>query len=183
MGLFDIFKKKEVAPEYDVTDLKVSDIREGFVFDYDMMTWEVVEEYEYDWGNGNYSYEFKVTDGNQVRYLAMEDGDTLFLAMTKKLKIREIAEDLPEQIVKNEKPGTKITFDGCDYFMELESPGYMRAVSSEDWNEIISWSYEDKAGKNILTLVRLDDFAFDASVGKRVEEYEITNILPVTGKK
>ncbi len=182
MGFFDFFKKKEVAPDYDVTDLSVRDIRVGYLFDYDMTTWEIVEEYEYDWGNGNYSYEFKLTDGNEVRYLAMEDGDTMYLAMTKKLKIREIAQDLPEQIVNNQKPPTSLTFDGCDYLMELESPGYVRVATSQDWNELMTWSYEDKDGKNVLNLVRLDDFAFDASVGKRIEEYEITNILPVADK-
>ncbi|MEO1099612.1 MAG: hypothetical protein AAFX57_17950, partial [Bacteroidota bacterium] len=58
MGLFDFFKKKEKEPEYDVTNLKVSDLDHGFILEYDLKTWEVKEVYEYDWGNNNFSQEY-----------------------------------------------------------------------------------------------------------------------------
>ena len=49
MGLFDKFKKKK-EPKYDPSNIKVTDIAQGFVFEYNMSTWEVKNEYEYDWG-------------------------------------------------------------------------------------------------------------------------------------
>ena len=49
MGLFDRFKKKE-EPHYDPSNLQIKDLRVGFMFDYDMKTWAIKEEYEYDWG-------------------------------------------------------------------------------------------------------------------------------------
>ena len=69
MGIFDLFKKKEKAPKYDVTNLKVTDLDQGFIFDYDMKSWVVKEVYEYDWGSNNFSHEYKVDSGDEVAFL------------------------------------------------------------------------------------------------------------------
>ena len=67
MGLMDIIsnlfsKKKEKA--YDPLNIKVTDLKKGFVFDYDLKTWEVQEVYQYDWGNNFFSYEYKIDCGD-----------------------------------------------------------------------------------------------------------------------
>ncbi|MFO7863967.1 MAG: hypothetical protein R6U85_08220 [Salinivirgaceae bacterium] len=49
MGLFDLFKSKK--SDYDVTNMKITDLKKGFVFEYDLKTWLVDEEYKYDWGD------------------------------------------------------------------------------------------------------------------------------------
>ena len=61
--MFNLFKKKQ-EPTYDVTDLKITDLDVGFIFDYDLKSWVVREKYEYDWGGNNFSHEYKVDSGD-----------------------------------------------------------------------------------------------------------------------
>lgn len=178
MGVFDFFCKKKSEPTYDVLNVAVADLQIGFVFDYDLSTWEVQEVCEYDWGNNFFSLEFKVSDGNRTLFLSFENDDEVFLSVTEKIKVRMLGEDIPEFISKNEKAPSKITYEGKDYFMESESPGYFHEQGSDDWSELISWDYEDKAGEAILCIERWGDFEFEAAIGKNIKEYEISNILP-----
>ena len=41
MGIFDLFKKKEEEPHYDPTDIKITDLEQGYLLDYDLETWTV----------------------------------------------------------------------------------------------------------------------------------------------
>ena len=69
MGFLDIFKKKnqeEQQPHYDPTNIKVIDIRKGWLFDYDYKTWEVMEEFEYDWSDNIFTYEYKIQSGTEI---------------------------------------------------------------------------------------------------------------------
>lgn len=178
MGILDFFKKKSPKPEYDVTNIEVIDLTVGFIFDYDLSTWEVQETYEYDWGNECFSFEFKISDGNRVLYLSLEDDDGVCLSVTEKIGIRVIGEDIPEFISENQKPPSKITYNGTSYFLDCESPGYFQKQGATEWSELVSWNYEDKQEEAILCIERWGDFEFDAAIGKYIEEYEISNIMP-----
>ncbi len=180
MGLKDLFKKKK-EPDYDATDIRVTDIKLGFIFEYDLSTWEVVEEYEYDWGNNYFSKEFKIFNGTETKFLSLDEDDELYIAVTTKVKVRSVDEDLPEYIIEHEAPPKKITYNGTKFFQEEESPGYFRNVEDgEDddaWSEVVSWEYEDD-NDQVLTIEQWGDKEFEASFGKYIKEYEISNILP-----
>ena len=178
MGLFDIFKKKE-EQAYDPTNLKITDLDVGFLVDYNLKSWEVKEVIEYDWGNNNYSAEYKLDSGDDVIFVEVEDDDELFINVNKKIKIRSIDEDLPERIVKKERPPKKLTYKGTKFFKDDESYGYHknRAKKTDEWDELISWEYYDEEEKHMLCIEQWGDREFEASFGKVVKEFEFSNIL------
>ncbi len=180
MGLKDLFNKKK-EPEYDATDIRVTDIKIGFIFEYDLSTWEVTEEYEYDWGNNYFSREFKLFNGSETKFMSIDEDDELYICISDKIKIRSVDEDLPEHILEHEAPPKKITFNGKKFFLEEESPGYFRDIADGDgdeaWSEVVSWEYEDD-DNNVLTIEQWGEKEFEASIGKYIKEYEISNILP-----
>ena len=177
MGLFD-FLKKSTKPTYDAANIQITDLEVGFIFDYDLTSWEVVEAYKYDWGDEYFSSEYKIFDGSQTLFLSVEDDDEVCLSITQKVKIAAIADNITDIIVKNERPPTKIRYKGIDYHLESENPGYFNKEGTEQWAEFISWNYEDEKGEAILSIERWGDFDFEAAVGKNIEESEIANILP-----
>ncbi len=182
MGIFDRFKKKE-GPAYDPTNLSVRDLNKGFVFEYDMKTWIVKGVYEYDWGDNFFTREYKIDSGTEQMFLSVEDDDELEITITKKVKVRSVDEDLPEHIVQHERPPKKLHYNGVTYYNESESPGYFHDTSNKDddaWDEFIAWDYYDNDDKLYICIEQWDDREFEASVGKVVEEYEISNILPGT---
>ena len=182
MGLFDSFKKKKPEPEqsYDPSNITVANLRKGFLFDYDLQTWTVKEEYKYDWGDGFFTKEFQVSNGKDSRYLHIAEDNGISLTWTQKVRIRTINEDLPEQIIKNDYPPKKLTYQNITYFLDGESAGYFNDAGSksQDWSELISWEYYDESGNHLLAIEQWGERDFDAAVGELIQEGEISHILP-----
>lgn len=185
MGLFDFFNKKEEKPSYDPTNLKITDLNKGFVFEYDLKNWLVEEAYEYDWGDNCYSREFKISDGAESLFLSVEDDDELYLSVSKKIKIRTIDEDLPETIEEKERPPKKIEYQGIKFYLEEESAGYFKNLADPDskGDQVISWEYYDEDEQYILTIEQWGEFDFEASFGTVIKEIEISGILPGENSK
>lgn len=178
--LFKNFKKDKPADDYG--NMTVHDLTVGCFFDYDLTTWEVKEEYEYDWGDEEFSREFKITNGKDTRFLSIDDGDELELIVSEKIKLRSIDATLYSYLVssKDPKPPSKITYDGKTFFMDEEAPGLFFDLSedNEDGTEFISWTYYDENEAYSITIEQWEETSFDASYGKVIKEYHISNLLP-----
>ena len=180
MGIFDFFKKKEEEPSYDPLNMKITDLQKSSVFDYDMKTWIVNAVYEYDWGENNFTREYKINSGDDELYLSVDEDDDLTLSLSRKIKIRAIDEDLPEYIIEHEVPPKKLHFKGKTYYKDSECPGYFKDLDnkSDQWTEFIVWDYYDEDEKNIISIEQWGEREFEASYGKVVKEFEFSNILP-----
>lgn len=178
MGIFDRFKKKE--PKYDVTNMRVTDLDLNFLFDYDLSTWEVKGAYEYDWGDNYFTREFKIQNDKDTAFLYLDDDDELNLSISKKVRLVNIGQNLPDYIVQHKKPPSTIEYEGATYLLENENPGYFNDPENgkDNWVELISWDYVDKSEKLILCIEQWGEREFEASVGKVVNEFEISNIYP-----
>ncbi|RKE00165.1 DUF4178 domain-containing protein [Marinifilum flexuosum] len=178
MGLADFFKRKK-QPSYDSTNIRVTDLDVGFVFEYDLESWEVQACFEYDWGDNFFTQEFKIFNGTKTRFLSVEDDDELYLSVSEKIKTRQLGADVHESLLGNQKAPASFEYDGRKYFMDKESPGFYNDVAKGDeWVEFISWDYEDETGEYIVCIEQWDEQEFEASAGKRIKEFEISNILP-----
>ncbi len=178
MGLFDFFKKdKKEENNYDPTNIKVTDLRKGFVFDYDLKTWVVKEEFLYDWGNNFFSREYKINSGEEEKFLSVEDDDGLFLSVLNKVNVRSVQEDLPEYILKNDRPPKKIVYKNITFYYDSESVGSLKE-SDEDEAKFISWDFYDEDEKHVLNVEQWGEEEFEASFGQVIKEFEISNILP-----
>ncbi len=181
--MFGFFKKKtQEVPQlhYDPTSISVLDIRKGFLFDYDFKTWEVTDEYEYDWGNNRFSYEFKVVSGTETYYLRVEQSQKTVCYLTDKLRFTKLGEYVENHIRQEEKPPREITYEGVKYIRERESPGYFRNLEDapEEAAEMLSWEYMDDSERKILIIDQWDVSEFEALIGIIIPEFSISNILP-----
>lgn len=164
--------------QYDSLNLKVTDLRKGFLFDYDLNTWEVKEEFEYDWANEFYTKEYKVVNGREERFLSVAVDDETTLALWEKVGVHSIDTRIPGHIRQNDEPMLQISMDGDVYYRKEESMGYWRNTATSNWQKLISWDYETKDGSKLISIERWGEEEFEASKGKRVKEYEISNVLP-----
>ncbi|MFY0651943.1 MAG: DUF4178 domain-containing protein [Cyclobacteriaceae bacterium] len=180
MGLFDFLKKKETEPEYDITHVTVEDLDQGFILDYDMKSWQVKEVYEYDWGNNNFSKEYLIDSGDEELYLSVENEGGLSLSVSKSVKMRKLGEDIIEKTIKKERPPKKIEYKEVIYYLDTDLAGYFNnnTKGTGDWEEFISWDYYDDDEKKILSITQWGEREFEASVGKVIKEFEISNIIP-----
>ncbi len=178
--MFDFFKKKkkEEEPSYNPTNIQLIDMRRGFFVDYDLKTWEVLEEFEYDWGNNNFSYEYKLESMGDVCFLSIEETQPLRCVISRKINFNRLDESVEREIKSNERPPKKIVLDGVEYFRNTENAGYFRNISESEWYEFMSWDYLDKTEKQTLTIVQWDDEEFESFTGKVSGGYEFSNIIP-----
>lgn len=177
MGLFDFFKKKE--EKYDVTNMKLTDLNVGFVFEYDLKSWVVEEAYQYDWGDNYFSFEYKITNGAETLFLSVEEDDELIVSISSKTQLRKIQEDLPE-LLAAEKAPKKINYKDIEYFLEEQAPGYFCNLTKDKntWVEFIAWDYIDEKEQRILSLEQWGENEFEAAEGIIIRPNEISNILP-----
>ncbi len=178
--MFDFFKKKK-EPVYDITQLTLEDMDVGFIVDYNLKSWVVKEVYEYDWGNHNFSKEYKLDSGDEVGFLGVENDGELHITFSKSIKIRKIEEDVAEEISKTEKAPSCIHYDGETYHLDADTSGYFRdcGKKAEDWEELISWEYYNDEEDKILNITQWDDRTFEASGGIVLQTFHFSNILPV----
>ena len=185
MGLFDLFKKKEQALNYDPTNIKISDLDLNWIVEYDLKTWVVKEVARYAWRDGGESWEYKLDSGDDQIYLNVYEDDKLYLSVSKSVKLRSLDEDLPEVIEKDMRPGKKIIYNNITYYLEEEALGHFYDMTHEDkpkGQEVTEWTYYDESEKNLLSIAEWGSLNFSASVGVSAEEHEFSNILPAASE-
>lgn len=177
-----MFGKKNKDDDFDpFQDLVLSKLKVGYLVDYDLKSWEVTEYNKYDWDNGFYSHEWELKSGNEVVYLECEDDDEPEWILAKKIPFKSLGPGLGKHIREKEDPPNQLKYNDATYHLEEGGGGYFCKGGGKERAEFLYWEFLDESGEQILTIEQWDENDFEASVGKYVEEYEFTNILPGSG--
>ena len=176
MGLKDLFKKQE--DEFDpLKDLELSKLRIGYYLDFDLKTWEVTAQCQYDYGDGYVTDEWELTTGREKWYLERAEDDEVEWTFSKKLPIGAIEGDVRQHIIDNEDPPEQIVCKGKTYYLDESGTGKMRKKGA-GVKEFIYWDFIDEKDEHFLTIEQWGETEFEAADGYYVEEYQFTNILP-----
>ena len=172
------FKKKEAEPEIDpLRDLTLSNLKPGYMVDYDLKTWQVTAHHRYDY-DGDWTDEWELTCADEVRFLEREEDDGVAWAFTRKIPLSDIEEDLRAYLREHEDPPEEVTCGGVSYSGESSDVGQFHKDGAGLGEEFIVWNYVDSSGKQVLAIEQWGDDEYEASVGEVVEEYQFSNILP-----
>ncbi len=178
MPFKSFFKKKEQEPEFDpLRDLTLSKLKVGYLLDYDMKSWTVTEFNKYDI-EGHEIFEWELTSSKEVVYLEREEDDEVYWSISKKIPIGKIEGGIRKYIIDNEDPPEQITLEGKSYYLDESGAGFFYKNGLGRGIEFIYWSFVDDDEKNSVTIEQWGETEFEASVGKEVEEYQFSNILP-----
>lgn len=173
-----LFGKKEEEKKSSM-DLTLWDLEEGYFVDYFLKSWQVTEEYEYDWGNNFFSKEFTLDSGDEILFLHVSDeGSELECSISKEIKIRSIEPDPKEHILEYDEPPKTMKKDGKVYYRDAEEAAECRKLGEDNWHQVVQWEYEDEDEEEFLSLSRWSESDVEAFHGKYVEPYEFSNIIP-----
>lgn len=180
--LRNLFGSKKKKPEeqlsYDPTNVQIKDLKKGAFLDYDLETWEVKAQYEYDWGDKYYTFEFLLATVDKKKFLHYEEDDgELECTLTEKVRIGSIDGDIPEQIKRNRNPPKEINYQGITFYRDEEGVAHFRDIETRNWEKVVSWSYYDEAEKHVLSIEQWGETEFEAAFGLVVDEHEFTNII------
>ena len=172
------FKKKNAEPEFDpLRDLTLSDLKPGYLLDYDLKTWSVTAQNRYDI-DGDSVDEWQLSSGSEVRYLEREEDDTVSWTLSRKVPLADVDTGLQAHLKENDDPPESISFEGTEYEGESTAAGKFYKGGEGSGQEFIVWDYVDASGSLSLTLEQWGEDEYEASVGESVEEYQFSNILP-----
>jgi hypothetical protein len=181
LGIRDLFRKRKKTEPEPLSNLTLSGLKPGFFVDYDLKTWEVVAYNYYDWGEGEISHEWQLKSADDLVYLEKESDDEEDWSLNHKIPFGRVGSELRAKIIENGDPPEQIVFEGRTYYMEEMAGGHFYKDGVGPGREFLRWSFEDQEGKHYLGIEQWDEEDFEASIGKPVEEYQFTNILPGAG--
>lgn len=177
--VFDWFKKKNKEEQhYDPTNIQITDLRVGFLLDYNLETYEVKDEYEYDWGDNEFTYEFKLVSVNDECFLHLEEDDSLVLTISRPLLISKISPDVKRQIIQTDEAPNQITYNDMTFYQQSESAGYFRNTKDPESDEFVSWSYIADDNTSVIEIEQWGETDINASIGEIIRPGAITNIFP-----
>jgi hypothetical protein len=173
MGILDFLwsGKKTKKEEFSLLETSLEALTVGSVFDFDGETWEVVEIGRYNYG-GEIEKDWKIKSATKEGFLNQdEDGIYFFVKVAlngfepNPLSYLKTHEDLPPQVYYQGKP----------YQLVFSASAYYETANQK--LPVIIWDYEGE--KKILELLQWGEDDFELFLGRKVEEWEIENILPL----
>ena len=186
MGFFDALKRLFTGGSSDsasddgdidpLANLTLDRLREGYMVDYEMRTWEVTQHARYDY-DGWPADEWTLENDDDMLFLEHEEdgGDVFYLSDP--VDVADVSTDegpLREVLRNQDAPPGTITYNGTTYTLDEEGPA-TRSVSGRR-NELYYWSFA--SGDDFVALERFGESDWNAYAGREVEPYEFDNILP-----
>ena len=165
------------APDLDPLDLSLTDLKKGYLVDYDLKTWQVTSHNRYDF-DGDQAHEWELFSGDERCYLGAEKDDEYVWSVSRKITFSALGPAVEDHLLQHDDPPQAIVYDGTRYSLEESGAGYFFPDGRVAGDELIYWDYADETGEKLLTIEQWGETEFEASVGKTVQAYEFQNILP-----
>lgn len=177
MGFFDsLFGSGDDSsgPE-PVDDPSLDQLREGYMLDYEMRTWEVTKHAKYDY-EGWPADEWTLENGDDLLFLEYEydDGDVFLLSTPAEITDVTVDGTSFRQVVREEEPPGTVTYQGTEYVLAEE--GTATRTVDDRTNDLHYWVYE--ADEGFVAVERYGSSDWNVYDGREVEPYEFDNILP-----
>lgn len=180
MGFLDRFRRpkpEDSEPEFDpIADLVLEKLKVGYLLDYDLRTWKVTDHSRYSFNDGRRSEEWELTAERDKIYLERSTGDGESWCLAKTLPIGALG-NVRSHILEHDDPPEQIEHGGVTYYLEGSLGGEMTNKDGEAY-ELITWELVDETEERFLAIQQWSETEVTAAVGRFVEDYLFTNILP-----
>jgi len=167
------------SPDTDPMRLGIINIKAGFLVDFDLTTWETVQEWQYDWDNGNSGKEFRLVNEKETLHLYMRnEGTQLHTILGRKVNIFSIDRELEEEIQTNSRPPSVINYEEIDYFRENTKVGWRHELTAKtSASKITAWEYFDETMTFFMRIEQIEGQSYKATVGEVISPFEFSNVL------
>ncbi|MEM8963344.1 MAG: DUF4178 domain-containing protein [Acidobacteriota bacterium] len=180
MGFFDLFKKKgdqATDDDFDPVDLRLENLRPGWLVDYDMQTWTVSAKHRYDF-DGDVVDEWELVAGRTRRYLGRTEGDGVDWTWSKKIPVGMLGAGILDHVQRQGDPPSEINHQDKPYYLDMTSAGHFHEHGGDAGKPLIQWDFVDEDDEAYVTLEQWGETEFEAASGVYVEDWQFTNILP-----
>ena len=176
-----LFGKKDERADLDpLSDLTLSNLKVGYLVDYDLKTWQVKSQSGYTFDDTK-TQEWELDAGDDSFFLEREEDDGVEWNISRKIDFPTLGQSVREHIRQHDDPPEEIEYQGIHFRLVESGAGYYHPNGRVAGDEMIYWDYSDASEDNTLTIEQWGEDEFEAAVGKYVNEYEFSHILPREG--
>lgn len=168
------------TPDADPMRLSIVNIKAGFLVDFDLTTWETVQEWQYDWDNGNSGKEFRLVNEKETLHLYLRnEGTQLHTILGRKVNIFSIDRELEEEIQTHSRPPSVINYQDIDYFRENTKTGWRHELTAKTSpSKLTIWEYFDETMTFFMRIEQIEEQSYKVTVGEVISPFEFSNVLP-----
>jgi hypothetical protein len=175
--MLDWFRKDKKENPINIPE-SIVEVQLDDVVDYEMKSWKVEEDASYDWGNNEFSKEFKLNAGDEKLFLHIGEDDELELSVSRKAKWSVLQGNIRNQVLEYGEPPNVLVMDGITYNLSDSGGAKYRSISrGSGWEHFSFWEYED-ADEELLICIEYWDGDWELSIGKYVESFEFSLFRP-----
>ncbi|MDA0836962.1 MAG: DUF4178 domain-containing protein [Planctomycetota bacterium] len=177
--LFGRKKKRKGMGQPPNREYTLQTMAVGYLVDYDMETWQVVEYSVYDYEGGYRTEEWVLrSSSDAIRFLERSVEYTKnYWTLTETLSFDIIEEDAIAILLSDDQELNELTVDGARFVFTESGNGRARVNGEGTGRHFVAHNFEGPEG-TVLFIMQWGDRDFDLVGGEYVEEYQFTNILP-----
>lgn len=175
-----ITPKQLNLPEFDPTLPTLDHLKEGFLFDLDGKTWQIIEEYQFD---SEHSERVFICQHDLEEKILRYSKNGLFRKVTwsKVVNVFQIDPELEKKIRINQGPANILYLNGHRFYKENQHQGVEFKMNiptpSDTANNIKMWHFFNEHRDVKLDLISSNK-NIKAYQGRTIDENEIIDILP-----
>lgn len=163
------------------TSLTLRDLLPGDLLDHDLATWKVLAVNRHDYKDFQ-TREWQLESPRGLRYLELEEDDEPFWTWSEAIPFASLGKAWTDRVRAalrtNGDPPDAVERDGVVYHLDSDGGGHFFKDCLGQGQPFLFWDYVDDSGERFLTLEQWGEDEFEASLGRRVKEWEFTNLLP-----
>lgn len=176
--IINFFKGEKNDPK---VDFKVKDLKVGYILEYNLSTWVVEKEYNYNWGEGFYSKEWLIANGSEKLLLFYDDSEGEEISISSEINLLQNLNDVREEIIREDIPRRQFALEGKTWSLTSENPCLYSEEGKPGQIEMVVWVFEDTDKKEFISFSRTGENNVTGYIGSYLKEFEIGNILPSEG--
>ena len=169
-------KQRKINKEAEISKMTIKDLKVGVLFDYKNETWEVIAQTQYDWQRGNTDtlYQVQNSQNATILLLVCQDMAVYSTWLEERLPYHELAKNNLNKVHQ----GLPLEFEFRDklFLKESLSSGH-EFVGTNQGQTIKEWKYISENSTETLRILEHEDEDVFAFLGKKIEEFEFSNIL------
>jgi len=171
---------RNLEASFDPTNITIENLRTGYLLDYGLKTWQVVNQTQFDWNDGMSEREYKLLSGNEILYLNVKrEVAMLECKVGTVVNLYSIDAQLDTTIQRDGNPPNVLKYADFTLYRESKLTGLMfnQAYGNKPV-KVVAWDYLDQTRTYHLRIGRDEHQKFFATFSKQVSEVEFSEILP-----
>ncbi|GAB4330715.1 MAG: hypothetical protein OHK0038_05210 [Flammeovirgaceae bacterium] len=172
--------------EFDPSNLGVENLKTGYLVDYEMKTWIVSQENQYDFQDSFSEKEFRLSaESSQTEVLyvqARNENNFATVWVGKMSNIHKIDTALQSYIVRQRQAPNIIKYKNLKMFRESYHLGTVFCISNQEVapRKVQRWEFLDENRNVFLRIEWLNEKEFQCYEGRIISKQAFSDILPST---